>query len=659
MKLSDIYSYLIANFLNSGAFAKPGRLEATSIDTQYNSIFTKSSVKQIYRIMGIKPDNMDTAFIDYLKDKMFELNPNVEMDLVVYNTPIRMSVTDDKFSRNFTKSAEAYSTYKEVFDSQQGIARLTGKTYKLPGGGRVRLSKERLLDLYQVYISYKYLFDYLSSGGTCSLTSIFIEFIGQDLRDVKRAGDDLYGLLSSLDMGCQVVKSATKSYYLQFGPAVGSPVTGLNKRFLPQMLFTDENSAAWSTYKSRGLVGGGKGALLFGMDFRSRLPFSVDLFKSGGAENFLLIGKTGSGKTYAAFQIALSALALNIHVSAIDIKGREWSKLSKYADTKIISFDSGHSNFVNTLRLDDLEVDSSNSVELFETAVRATVQLFILIVNLQEDEGNRVDAELVLREAVLKIFANSRVDPLNPITFKDTAILRYSMVLPILESLSVTATYTEGQKKITKLLRSRLYSYFGESGMFAEMFRNEITLSDILDTQLVIFEFNKNQNAADNMDIIRTFMIQHLVSKKQTYRKNNNQYLVSFFEELQRCENFGNLLEYICSETTGARSNNAIIFLLMNSLKVLQGKSGQDIRSNITSIISSTCEDNDIVSLRDEFGREWLAHQLELFADKPQQYRNCFAAHIDNGVSVLETVYKVEVPDEISRQFRTRTIVED
>lgn len=659
MKLSDIYSYLIANFLNSGAFAKPGRLEATSIDTQYNSIFTKSSVKQIYRVMGIKPDNMDTAFIDYLKDKMFELNPNVEMDLVVYNTPIRMSVTDDKFSRNFTKSAEAYSTYKEVFDSQQGIARLTGKTYKLPGGGRVRLSKERLSDLYQVYISYKYLFDYLSSGGTCSLTSIFIEFIGQDLRDVKRAGDDLYGLLSSLDMGCQVVKSATKSYYLQFGPAVGSPVTGLNKRFLPQMLFTDENSAAWSTYKSRGLVGGGKGALLFGMDFRSRLPFSVDLFKSGGAENFLLIGKTGSGKTYAAFQIALSALALNIHVSAIDIKGREWSKLSKYADTKIISFDSGHSNFVNTLRLDDLEVDSSNSVELFETAVRATVQLFILIVNLQEDEGNRVDAELVLREAVLKIFANSRVDPLNSITFKDTASLRYSMVLPILESLSVTATYTEGQKKITKLLRSRLYSYFGESGMFAEMFRNEITLSDILNTQLVIFEFNKNQNAADNMDIIRTFMIQHLVSKKQTYRKNNNQYLVSFFEELQRCENFGNLLEYICSETTGARSNNAIIFLLMNSLKVLQGKSGQDIRSNITSIISSTCEDNDIVSLRDEFGREWLAHQLELFADKPQQYRNCFAAHIDNGVSVLETVYKVEVPDEISRQFRTRTIVED
>lgn len=661
MKLTDIYSYLIASWLNGGGFTRPGRMESTSIVPQYNIVFTKTSAKQIYRITGIKPTNYDIDFVDYLRDRMFELNPAVYLDITVFEHPVIMDVNGEKFQRSFHKTGDAYSSYKEAFDSQSGLARLTGKTYKLPGGQRLKLSRNRLDELYQVFVSHKYLYEHMSSGGTLCITNIFIEIVGENFRDVKRAGQDLYGLLGAMNIGCELVKSANRAYLMELGAATPAPKT-LNKKFLPQLLFTEENVAAWSPYKARGLVGGGKGAILLGCDFRSRLPFSIDIFRSAAAQVFLLLGKTGSGKTYAAFQMALSALASGCYVSAIDIKGREWVALTAATDqVHRISFDDRHPSFVNTMRLDDMIITSENASELFNTSVKGTTQLFMLILNLQPGEGNPNDAELVIREAVMKLFSNHHVDPANPATFKNTRTLRYADVLPILEGLQSTASYTPEQVHMIRLARSRLNAYLGDSGIFADAFRNEISLGEVLTSKFVIYELNKNQGAmTDSLDVIRVFMIQYLDSKKKAMLKERGEFLFCFYEELQRASNFANLLSFVCSETTGARSNNAVVILLLNSLKVLQSKEGQDIRSNITSIICGLCEENDIVTLGEEFSRPWLAGQLKLMASKQQIYRNCFACDIDLGWGTpLETVYKVELPADLSKSFRTRTIRED
>ena len=658
MGLLDVYSLLLSNWINSGGFARRGRLKSTSVDVGYNVIFTKSHVKQVYHISGIKPNNFDIAFIDYIRDKMFELDPDVELNINSTYHPVRLDVSGDKFTRAFSRASDAYSTYKEAFDSQSGIARITGKTYRLPGGGRLRLSREKLEALNQVYLSYLNLFNKITSGGTCAQVEIFIEIIGKDLKTVRRAGDDLIGVLGSVSIGCDIVKSANKAYLTQCGAATSVP-RELHKKFLPQLLFTGENAGAFSPYKSRGLVGGGPGSLLLGMDFRSRLPLSVDIFRSGSAQVFMLLGKTGSGKTYAAFQAALSALALGEYVTAIDIKGREWSQISTFAKAKMITFDERNPSFVNTLRLDDLNVTKQNAAELYNTAVKGTVQLFMLVVNTTIEEGNINDTELVIREAVEKMFSTRGVDPNNPSTFKYTSGIRYSEVLPILETLLATNTYTEEQKHMVSLARARINAYFGESGLFSDSFQREISLADVLESPFVIYEFNKNQGAmTDTLDVIRVFMVQFLDSKKKAMLKERGKFLFCFYEELQRCEQFGNLLEYICADVTGSRSNNAVIILLLNSLKVLQGERARDIRSNITSFLVGYVEDNDIRTIREDFGKPWLAHQLELFANKQNIYRNCFAAELDTGIETYQTVYKVAIPDHISRKFRTRTIRE-
>lgn len=661
MKLLDIYSILLSNWLNGSAFTKKGRLQSTSIDAQYNVIFTKTHVKQVYRITGIKPVNSDIDFIDYLRDRMFEMHPDVELNILIDSHPVKLSVTDDKFNRAASKSYEAYESYSEAFNSQSGLARITGKTYRLPGGGRIKLSRERLDDLYQVRSSYLYIFGQISSGATVSLVDVFFEVVGTDFREVKRAGDDLYGMLGIMNIGLQQVKSANKAFMLEMGPAVPSPKT-LNKKFLPQLLFSTENHTAFSPYKARGLSGdSGTNAILLGSDVRSRLPFSVDLFRSGNAQVFMVLGKTGSGKTYSCFQIALSLLALGVNISCVDIKGNEWRQIAPFcSSTKIINFDATNQSFVNTLRLDDIIVEGMDSSDAFNTAVEGTVRLMMLLVNLAPGEGNPADAELVVREAVMKVYSMRGVDPNNIASFAKTADISYNEILSILETLGSTASYTDEQKYMVKLARARLNNYFGTSGLFADSFRKEISLGDILHSDMVIYEFNKNSSVQEsNLDALRVFMVQFLDMKKASVLKLQKRFLGFFYEELQRTTQFGGLLSFICSQVTGARSNNALVFLLLNSLKVFQSKEGQDLRSNITSIISGYCEDNDIDFIEEEMHRPWVARQLRLFAQKQNIYRHCFACNIDTGKNVYETVYRVDIPDSISRRFRTRTIKED
>jgi len=633
-------------------------MQATDICPEYNLVFTKGAVKKVFRIAGIKPENLDMCFVDYIREEMFNLNPDVEVIISISNYPTRVDVTNDKFNRAMARASNAYETYREAYDSQSGLARMTGKTYRLPGGGRLRLSKEKLDDLRQIFLSYVYLYQYISSGGTATLTEVFVEIVGPTPKLVKRAAGDLYGIVGPFNMGIEEVRGTLRTYMEQFGLAVPM-LPKLHKKFLPQLLFTDENMAAFSSYKSRGLVGGS--GLLMGMDFRSRLPFMVNLFDNPSAQVFLLMGRTGSGKTYAAWQMAISALAIGCHVSAIDIKGREWDRLAMLTPHKIITFDDRNPSFVNTLRLDDFTATRLNAMELFNTAVRGTINLLMLMVNIDVREGSTSDLEMILREAVLKLYAMHRVDPSNPTSFKNSANLKYADILPLLDSLSSTTSYTDSQRKMVSLARTRCSNFIGNTGIFASSFTREVTLGDVIDTPLIIYSFNKNQNgnSADALDAIRCYMMQFLDSKKKAILREENRFLFCFYEELQRSESMGNLLELVCHDVTGSRSNNTVVVLLMNSLKVLRGDKARDIRSNITSICCSTVETNDIETIREEFGREWLAGQLQLFKDRPSIYRNCFAADLDTGSQELKTVYKVQFPDDLAKAFRTRTVIED
>lgn len=652
LNLLDIYSFYLAHFLNGGAFLRKGKMSATSIKADYNIISTKHAIKKIFRITVITPINKDLAFLDLIRDKMFEESPNVSTTFNTTMYPTTINVTSEKFNNTFSRMADRYEVYKEVFESQQGVAKLTGKTYRMPGGGSVRLSKKKLNELKQGFESFNYVYQYVSNGGSMMQVNMFIEAVSENIKDLKRYTARLYALCTQLDIDCVELKGVTKAYLNEFGPAA-PPSRKINRKFLPQLLMSDENLSAFSTYKSRGLVGGN--GILFGMDYRSHLPLCINLFEASSAQVCVIGGKTGSGKTFAAFQLALSLASEGVAISAIDIKGREWVKISKFIPCKIITFDEQNPSFVNILRLDDVDANADNAHELFNTAVNGTVMLLNLIVGLPSDDIRVPDLNMFLREAVLKLYSINNVNPDNYLSFSNSRYISYKDLMPILGDLTLCNSYTDEQKNVAMLARSRCYAYLGEAGLFNDAFKNEITLHSIMTDPLIIYEFNKNSGAmTDVLDIIRIFMVQFLDTKKKAQLKKKKKFMACFYEELQRSHQFGNLLEYICADVTGSRSNNVLVFLLLNSLAVLHMDRSKDIKSNITSFIMGKMEKSDAIIMREEFGQDWIAEQLELFNDKTIEYRNCFAAHIDTGMHEYETVYKVVTPDSITETFKTR-----
>ena len=438
----------------------------------------------------------------------------------------------------------------------------------------------------------------------------------------------------------------------------GNEVRDDVRRFAP-MLMSNENLTEQMPYKTKGLVGG-KG-LLLGLDAETKLPLMVDFFNSGAAQVIMMLAKSGAGKTFSAFQIALSLIALDIHVSAIDIKGREWRKLLKFVDGVEINMDDKNPRFVNTMRLDDFGCTRENCEYYFRMAVRATVNLLSIMVNLKPEEGNVTDLETILEQAVLKYFSQNNVDSKNPKTFVNTRRMKYADIIDIISDLATTKSYSEDQRELCSVIRTRCSTYFVTEGRYSKAFKNEITVAEVLRKPLVIYSFNKNADVMlDTMDTLRVFMVQYLDTKKQSIRKEQKLHTAAFYEELQRSNQFGKLVETISHAVTGSRSNNVMIFLLLNAVSVFNNNELNAIKSNITTKIVGKLEDGDIDLLVKEYGCKPIQKQLEKINDKStNRWQNCFAILYDTGVDVDKAIYRTVVPQYMLEQFKTRDFNEN
>jgi hypothetical protein len=347
------------------------------------------------------------------------------------------------------------------------------------------------------------------------------------------------------------------------------------------------------------------------------------------------------------------------HCSVIDIKGNEWNKLLEFVDGRVIDMDKGV--FVNTLRLDDLDVNESDCREFFELAVRDTVQVFKRVINLQESEGNIKDLEDILTAGVMKMYSKRDINPDNYKSFKNTYDMHYSEIIDILESLTASASYTDAQKNICAIAKTRCAAFFlSESGKGSSMTK-EITVQDVLNSPLTIYAFNKNSNSnLDMLDSLRVLMVQTLDNRVAMIRKKAGLFTAAFYEELQRCVNSVELIQYISSRVTGSRSDNLIIFLILNSISAFEEHALAQIRSNITSYFIGKVKTHEIDKIATSFDCASIKDYIVLINEQTTEfYRNCFAVKFDTGYKVDNCIIKAVVPEEVSKKFRTREILND
>lgn len=658
-RLRDLYSDYLANWLSGGNLINQEKISLLGIKPLYDRFLTHGKISKCWFLYSF-PVETDINVVESIRQEMFLVCPGVKTIVHSYNVPLQINVSNEIFRRKLHKSEDDYAQYEEVFNQLSESQKLTGFSGYTNDGKKYYVTGRRLEQIKNVYDSYKTVYKTVNRGSGYSHTYLFVQASASTKREMKVYTKELARVLSSSDIYYSEIKGNVGTYLSNFCPA--TYVHDSTKKFKP-MLFSTENLTEQSPYKTKGLVGGN--GVLLGIDAETKLPLMVDFFNSGAAQVIMMIAKSGAGKTYSALQIALFLAGMGVHVSVIDIKGNEWNKLSAYVDSVEIVLDGKNPRFVNTMRLDDLGCTVENARIYYNMAVRATVNLLSIMVNLQPGEGNVVDLEDILQSATTKYYTMQNVDPKNPKTFANTRRMKYSEIVDIVADLEATNTYSDAQREMCSIIRTRCAGYFKSGGRYSDAFENEITVAEVLHKPLVIYSFNKNADVMlDTMDNLRIFMVQYLDTKKQSIRKEQKLHTAAFYEELQRSNQFGRLVETISHSVTGSRSNNVIIFLLLNAVSVFRNSELSAIKSNITTKIVGKLEDSDIDILVNEYGCKPIESSLKKINDKnTNRWNHCFAIQYDTGADSTEArdkaIYRCVVPNYMMKQFQTRDFMRE
>lgn len=671
LRVRDLYSNLIFNRITKGELNNNAKISSIGINPGYGRIDTKNKVRKMWVIHNV-PNELPYNIVELLKCKL-NMIPGVKTMISVHNVPTNIPIHSSNFTNSRKDTKKQFENYKQVFESLRDDEQDVGKTY-FTNNGRVTINKRRYDTLRLNADSYDYIFKHISSGGKFFRTYIIIEAIfninpNEFTRESQKGNMNSYEklletILKGNNIEYSMVTNNTSEFLENFG-ACGE----LNQRYKQRSLLTsDDDLAGNSITRTLGLVGG-KG-ILIGTDWRTRLPIFVDFFGSGNAQIILVYGRTGSGKSIMSFGIALSFIVEGAHCTVIDIKGNEWSKLLQYIPNgKIISMGGTEGKFVNTLRLDDLEVSKENSLQYYNMALRGTVKLMETIIGEGTNDISFNDIDGQVMQIVRKTLNNAGVQADQPYTFKNTKNLKLTELMHTIDGLIKSCVSKEDQMdlKVLKLIKNRCEPILGQAS--ANLFKDEITLAEVLESPLVIFSFDKNVDVMlDIMDSLRVFMVQHLDMKKQFIRKQQKLQSVSFYEELQRTKQMGSLVSYINHTVTGSRSNNVTIFLLINSLEALDNDM-EAVKASITSKIIGITNDDDKKRLQESYGCKHIMHLIDKISDPEesgidsQVYNHCFVLDYntgqdttDLGTSSDSAIFKSVLNPNMIKSLETRDI---
>lgn len=660
MKLSELYTEYIANWLSEGLMITRDKISLLGIRSLFDSYITNGWITKTWYVTAL-PVHYDVNLTQAIRTEMHRLYPEVKTIVHMYCSPVKVSVNNDTFVRQLRMASNAYNKYKDEFDTLTDDEKLTGMNVHIGGGKHFRIDKETLYTYKASYDSFSYVYEKVMKGMGFTTTYYFIQASAKNRKILRKYQKSLFDVIrgtagefkSKLDnIYMKEVHGNVDNYLTNFCPATFKQQPS-NK--FATLLMSDENTAALLPNKTKGLIN--PNGILLGLDWQAKLPFFLSFFESGAAQVALVDGKSGCGKTFLSFFIAIELAGFGVHGSVIDIKGNEWSKIMPYVKGALqVAMSGKEARFVNTLRLDNIACTKENCEELYDNAVQGTVDVFSIIVSLQENEGNPADLVTVLETAITKLYSTHDVRRDNPDTFYRTADFKYSDVIEIVTDLESTKSFSDDQIKICRLIKTRTAPYFMSEGRYADAMKNELTVSEILDAPFVIYNMDKNNaETLGTLDTLKVYMSQFLDGEKHFLRKQESKHTAAFYEELQRCGSLGTLIRSISSRVTGSRSNNLSVFLLLNAVSTLDADAFSAIKSNITTKIIGLVEKPDEDKLVEEYGCEDIKPYIDRIRTcETSYYNNCFAVSFNNGLRKDKVILKSVVPDEMIETFKTR-----
>ena len=658
-KLS-MYANLIMEWLAGSGIDTSTRLSEVSIKTMYDRFMTKNIVSQTWCVHML-PTFYNEPFVKRLREHMFARFKDTEVIVHTHNIPISsdLNVTSENYKSQMSSAEMLYAARRGILEDGSATEQATGKVMK-GFGMRFVIRPKDVERARAKFESYHYLYDRLTSGGAAFQTFLFItaNFKRKDRAYMAQFEKTLkdFMIQNGKEISYYMVTGNLKSCLMNFGATSASSPEMVSQ--FPSLLMTDENLSTMTPFADRGLQGGT--GYLLGIDKKTNLPFILHLTGSGNSQVILCAGQPGSGKTYTCGDgFVFGGLANNHFVSIFDIKSGEYDNLLPFADSILIDFSAKSGKYVNTLRIDDVPLpkNSTDAKEIYLSAINSTIGWLSTIVNLQNGEGNVRDLEGFLRKSLEFFFTSVGVIADNPLTYEKSKVMDVHDIPKYMAAVINDAPEGSITKTIGKVAHERCSVYLATDSPSGNIFQEEVTLTEVLKKNLVIYSFGLNSGAyMEASEGIKSHMANAIDTKKEYYLKQEGKFLTVLYEELNSCKYIPYFIRNVSARVVRSRSNNVNIVMLMNSLQVLMEQDFQDIASNIRTFLVGSLNPIDF-PLLDELNASVLRSDVEkISSGEFDGLTNCFAIKFNTGTASGSTVIKAYYPPEVSELLRTRSV---
>ena len=389
--------------------------------------------------------------------------------------------------------------------------------------------------------------------------------------------------------------------------------------------------------------------VLMGYDNESGFPYFIDFKSTANAKNIMIEAGSGWGKTFMASYWLYPFYANGFNLAIMDIKGNEFSSITKALNGITLSMRNTSTYYINTFKWSIDEVMDGDTLTYANERFRRSKERMLLMCDLEGAEESQ--AEALLEEFLKYVYLRVGASVNNPNTWSRTNDLNPYVIFDMFDSyLSNEIKFKYGAVS-TKMLE-RLRIYMSRNGSKAHIHRDALEYRSVLDTGCLTFDFGILESSTASADkvMFRLHVLDMTAINDEyvSHKKRNKQWTVKLLEESQIVDDW--LTKVYTREITLRRSQNQVTVLLGNSIAALASNPlSRPMLENINIFCLGSLNKSSRKYLIEEFGLKAgevdILEEIQTNSAMARRFLLVNRMEAESTTAVLEA----KVPEEVSQ----------
>lgn len=388
--------------------------------------------------------------------------------------------------------------------------------------------------------------------------------------------------------------------------------------------------------------------VLMGYDNASGYPYIIDFKATSAAKNIMIEALSGWGKSFMASYWLYPFYANGFNLAIMDIKGNEFSAITKALHGVTLSMRNTSTYYINTFRWSVDEVFDGEYITYANERFRLSKEKMLMICDLNEKEESQ--AEALFEEFLKYVYTSVGAIVTNCNTWKRTEQLNPYVVFDLfVRYLSNEILRKYGDVAVKA--RERLRIYMSRNGSKSHVFRDAYDYLQVLDSPCLTFDFGILESSTNNDRILFHLHVTDMVTINDefvSHKKRKGEWTVKLLEESQIVDDW--LTKVYTREMTLRRSQNQVTVLLGNSVAALAANPlSAPMVENINILCLGSLNKSSRRYLLEEFGlKESETEILEDIQTNSAMARRFLLVNRMESESTT-AVLEARVPEEVSQ----------